>query len=246
MLTVDLLGMRYHRIILESATPETTRSLKDGFDYSFIVAMNQFLDESYSVVDKKSCLIDLSRDIDSIISAFNSTSRNEYRRSERINGLRFHSSITAFDEYYEFYAGCEKDRDWFPVPPSELAGSIVFSASYEGDLISGMSCYGHGNRLRVGRIYSNKRSKKSEILNNTLYGSAAKRIIVEICKYGIEHGYQSLDLGGVDLSAGAKSGITQFKLSFGGEIVGVKIGRYMSEAFRKQLDRIGSYGWDIT
>lgn len=246
MLTVGLLGMRYHRTILETVTPEISKPLKEGFDYSFIVSMGEFIDPAYSVVDKKSCLIDLSKDIDAIISGFNSTSRNEYRRSERTDGLEFHSQVGDFEEYYRFYSACEHDRDWFPVPPAELAESMVFSASYRGHLVSGMSCYGNEKRLRVGRIYSNKRSKKSETLNNTLYGSAAKRIVVEICKYGIERGYESLDLGGVDLSPGSKSGITQFKLSLGGEIVDVKLGRYMTEPFLKMLPTIKEMGWDIT
>lgn len=246
MLLVEVLDVRYNRTIVESATHETTSSLKDGFDYSFVVAMKEFSDDSYVVVGKKSCLIDLSKDIDSIINAFSSTSRNEYRRSEKISGLEFHSSVTDFDNYYKFYTACEKDRNWFPVPPEELKASIVFSATYEGQPISGMSCYGHGQRLRVGRIYSNKRSRKNEILNNTLYGSAAKRIVVEICKYGMLHGYKSLDLGGVDLTLGEKSGITQFKLSLGGEVVDVKIGRYMSEMFQNKKQVFSSNGWDLT
>src|SRR5687767_11139681 len=98
MLAVYILGMRYHRIIVESATRAVTAPLKE-YDYSFVVAMNDFDDDSYTVVEKKSCLIDLSRGLDAIVNSFSSTSRNEYRRSERINGLQFHSSISDFDRY---------------------------------------------------------------------------------------------------------------------------------------------------
>lgn len=195
---------------------------------------------------KKSSLLDLTKGIDAVIQAFNSTSRNEYRRTERNEHLQFFQGSPDFEKYYDFYAACERDRDWFPVPPDELKNSLLFSAAFQGELISGMSCYAHGARLRVGRIYSSKRSKKSDILNNTVYGGAAKRIVVEICKFGIANGYKTLDLGGVDLSEGSKSGITQFKLSLGGVLVNVKLARYMKENFTAALAGIKQEGWDIT
>ncbi|MFZ6012423.1 MAG: hypothetical protein ACOYXT_18915 [Bacteroidota bacterium] len=246
MLTAEVLGLTYHRIILESATADVTQELKDRYDYSFVVSMGLFSDPDYEVLQKKSCMIDLTQDLDKIIGNFNSTSRNEYRRSERTEGLVFQTSYEDFEKYYTFYAACENDRGWYPVPPDELKNSFVFSASYHQEFISGMSCYAHEKRLRVSRIYSLKRSNQSAALNNTLYGSAAKRIVVEICKFGIERGYHTLDLGGVDLSDQVKSGITQFKLSLGGEVADVKLGRYMKQGFKDALPEIKNKGWDIT
>jgi len=245
MLSATVLGLTYHRIILESVTPDLTQSLKEDYDYSFIVSMGQFSDQEYSVVKKKSCLLNLTKGLDSVINRFNSTCRNEFRRTERNSDLTFFQGYADFNEYYSFYTQCEKDRAWFPTPPEELRNSFLFTASFKNELISGMSCYAHGSRLRVGRIYSNKRSKLSESLNNTVYGSAAKRIVVEICKFGIANGYQTVDLGGVDLS-GQKSGITQFKLSLGGELVDVFLGRHMKETFTSRLNDINKLGWDIT
>jgi hypothetical protein len=245
VLEAQVLDLRYHRVILESASAAATEGLKKQFDYSFVVSMSDFEDREYEVVQKTSSLLDVSKGIDAIIGKFNSTSRNEYRRTERNNELKFFTGYNDFQEYFAFYSKCEHDRQWFPVPPSELKNSILFTAAFRDQPISGMSCYGHGKRLRVGRIYSTKRSSADKELSNTIYGGAAKRIVVEICKYAIQHGYETVDLGGVDLS-GAKSGITQFKLSLGGDIVTVLLGRFMKSNFKLRLPEIKSHGFDIT
>ena len=246
MLAAEVLGLKYHRIIVESVNPSTTAQFKQQFDYSFVVSFGDFSDEDYDVVGKYSCILDLTKGLDHIIAGFSSTSRNEFRRSERTEGLKFMQGYSDFDTYYRFYSACEHDREWLPVPPDELKNSLVFSASFHDEYISGMSCYHHNKRLRVGRIYSTKRSKRSEVLNNTLYGSAAKRIVVEICRYGIEQGFETLDLGGIDPGDQNKFGISQFKMSLGGVPTPVKLGRFMKESFRSELEAIKNCGWDIT
>lgn len=247
MLSVKLPFLSYHRVITDNVTPEYTKELKNE-DYSFVVAYGEFTDNEYQITPKYSCIINLDKTIDDVLSGFNPTSRNEVRRSEKIVELKFHSTINDFDfdEYYKFHESCEHDRGWFPVPPEELKQSLVFSATYNGFLIAGMSCYTHENKIRVGRIYSNKRSKQSDILTNLVYGVASKRIVFEICKYGILNNFKTLDLGGVDLNSNEKSGITKFKLSLGGEVVPVKLGRYFSNRFEDGESQIKANGWDLT
>ncbi len=247
MLEVKLPYLSYHRLLADSIDKSTTSELKKD-DYSFIVCYGAFEDDEYETVNKNSCIIDLTKGIEEVFSKFSATSRNEVRRADKINLLKFHSSISAFnfDEFYAFHTQCEHDRGWFPIPPEELKNSVVFSASYDGQLIAGMSCYTHHNRMRIGRIFSNKRSNKNEAINNLVYGVASKRIVLELCKYGIENGYISLDMGGVDMSDSVKSGITQFKLSLGGDVVPVKLGRYKKETFEKAELLIKNNGWDLT
>lgn len=246
MLIAQVLGLKYHRSIKERVNSDVTYALKNEYDYSFIVCMGEFIDGDYEVVDKTSCIIDLGSGVDKIQSGFNATGRNELRRSERIDGLRFYGGCEEFDSYYKFYAECEHARGWLPVPRDELRNSMLFTADYHGVPISGMSCYEEGKRLRIGRIYSTRRSKGCESLNNTVYGCAARRIVIEICKYGIEHGYETLDLGGIDLKDKNKSSIGQFKLSLGGRVADVKIGRHMKESFRTRMEEIKERGLDIT
>lgn len=234
-------------MLVDDSNNQITTELKKD-DYSFVVSYGNFEDEEYQVVEKNACIIDLTKGIDDVFAKFNPTSRNEVRRADKIPEMVFHSSLENFDfdTYYAFHTDCEKDRNWFPVPPEELRQSIVFSVTFNNILIAGMSCYAHANRLRVGRIYSNKRSHQSGVLTNLVYGVASKRIVFEICKYGIAHNFSTLDLGGVDLSTPEKSGITKFKLSLGGEVVPVKLARYTSSKFAKAEKQIKANGWDLT
>jgi hypothetical protein len=211
-----------------------------------VVCHGPFEDPAYDVVDKTSCVIDLAQGVEAIVASFNSTSRNEYRRALRAEELELSRGTDDLEAFYEFYAACEHERAWRPAPPSEIEQSLLFSARFEGELISGMSCYGDGERLRVGRIFSSKRAKRSERLTNTVYGGASKAIVADICAFGIEHGCTSLDLGGIDAGDGAKSGITQFKLSLGGVPTPVRVGRWMNDAFRAALPEIERLGMDVT
>lgn len=248
MLTVELPEFRYHRLIAENLDTSTTMALKNNFDYSFVVCYGSISDPDYEITKKNACLFDLTKGLDYVFSKFNATSRNEVRRSEKISELSFYSNINDFnfDEYYYFHQKCEHDRNWYPVPPEELKNSLIFTATYNGMFISGMSCYEHGERIRVGRIYSSKRSMQSDILNNVVYGCASKRIVYEICKYAIQKNFKTLDLGGIDVIDPLKAGITKFKLSLGGDLVPVKIARWSNEKFRQQEHLIREKGWDLT
>lgn len=248
MLRVSLIWFNYHRILAEKITSTDTIELKKEYDYSFIVCYGKFNDPDYEVTNKNACIIDLRGGIDSVFSKFSSTSRNEVRRSDKILGLIWHCGIRDFDfaEYYAFHQRCEQDRNWIPVPPDELKNSIVFSVTYNGNLISGISCYEHGNRIRVGRIYSTRRSNRLDNRTNFVYGCASKRLVFEICNYAIEKGYSTLDLGGVDLIDPNKIGISRFKMSLGGKVVPVIIARWGNNKYFEHKEIVRSKGWDIT
>lgn len=246
MLKASVDGLRYHRVLAENVTRQDTVSLKQDFDYSFVVSYGEFQDSDYEVVDKNSCLINLSGDIDSIFSTFKATCRNEIRRTEKIAGLSFHDKVEDFDGIYSFHRECEEQRDWYPIPREELRNSIVFYSAYRGIPISGMSCYSSGTRLRVGRIFSRRRADHFENLQPIVFSGAARRIVFELCKFGKERGFLTLDLGGIDIADSTKSGITQFKMSFSGEAVPVKIGRFTKSTYFEKLPRLRELGVDLT
>jgi hypothetical protein len=247
MLEVNFENIKYNRFLTNSVNSNTTIELKKLNDYSFIISYNgEFEDEEYEIVEKNACLIDLDLSSEDIVSGFNSTGRNEYRRTFRTLGLDFHFGFEDSQKYYDFYSRCEKARNWLPIPKPELENCLLFTASFQGEYISGMSCYKGENVLRVGRIYSTKRINTNKEINGTIYGGAAKRIVIEICNYAREKGFKYVDLGGVDLNSDEKSGISQFKLSLGGEIVPVKIGRFMKPGFIEKQKDIFLKGFDIT
>ncbi|HPI53271.1 MAG TPA: hypothetical protein PLU10_01195 [Chitinophagaceae bacterium] len=247
MFRINYEGLTYQRILTPHATPELLDNCKKDADYSFVVAYDNVLeDQDVEVLDKNACLFDLSLSDDDIVKAFNATGRNEYRRTFRTPGLEFHVGCGNLESYYTFYAACEHARAWYPVPIEELAQCLLFTASFEGEFISGMSCYTGGDTLRVSRIYSTKRINTNPAINGTIFGGAAKRLVVEICSYARTHGFKFVDLGGVDLSGNEKSGISEFKLSLGGKIVPVKIGRFIKPGFKEKQKEILARGFDIT
>jgi hypothetical protein len=248
MLSVSLLGIKYHRMLVGDVNEATTSSLKENFDYSFIVAYGKFQDKEYELTNKNACLIDLNLGLEKIFGKFNSTSRNEVRRAEKIPELMFFKGYenSGFDNFYKFHSNCEKDRNWYPVPPEELRNSILFSTTFNGDLISGISCFSHEDRIRVGRIFSSKRSNSDKRINNFIYGCAVKRLVYNICEFSIKNHFTFLDLGGIDLNDPSKIGISRFKMSFGCDIVPVKIARWSNDKFRNIKYQIEANGWDLT
>lgn len=247
MLTSSVLGLNYCRVLTDHLTPEAGDQLAAQNDYCFAVCYGSCNAPTFETVSKYACVIDLSAGPDAAFSRFHNTSRNEVRRSEKIATLRFRFGIDGeFDDYFSFYRTCEHARGWFPVPEGELRSSVLCTAFFDGEPISGMSAYSDGDRLRVGRIFSMKKVKYDERLNNLVYGCAAKRIVFELCRYGVMHGFGTLDLGGLDPHDPAKAGITKFKLSMGGQVAPVTIARYANARFLERQSAIRAAGYDIT
>lgn len=246
MLTATVLDIKYHRLLVEEMASPLGECLKQDFDYSFVVSYGNFEDVDYSIMPKKSCVIDLTFGIENVFKGFNPTCRNEVRKADKIEGLEFRAEIKDFDAFYAFHKNCEAERGWKPVPESELANSIVFSVYYYDIPLAGMTCYASNNMLRIGRIFTRRRSEEWEHTPKVLFSAASRKIVFEFCKYGIEQGYKSLDLGGIDPEDPSKAGITQFKLSFGGKIHPVLIGRYANQRFLENEHLIKKAGYDIT
>lgn len=246
MLKAEILGFKYHRELTHSATPEFTTPLKADYDYSFVISYGGFDDSAYKIIDKNAGIIDLTKGMDHVFGNFNKKNRQHVRGTETNTDLVFTYAIEDFDSYFQFYKRCENERGWFPVPESELRNSLVFSAMFNGQFIAGVTAYTTGKMLRLGRIYSTKRSNDETEISNAISGASTKRIVFDFCKYGIENGFETLDLGGVDLHDPSKAGITQFKQSFGIEIIPVKIGRYTTPVFDEKEHLIRENGYDLT
>jgi hypothetical protein len=247
MLVVESDGLKYCRLLSSSIDKNKTNEIKENFDYVFVVSYNAIIEDTdFQILEKNACLFNVDLSNEEIVKNFNATGRNEYRRTFRTDGLAFHFGYDNFDGYYEFYKKSEHARNWFPIPKLELENSILFTASFEGEYISGMSCYSCEETIRVSRIYSTKRINQNPKINGTIFGGAAKRLVIEICDYARKNGFKYVDLGGIDLSGKAKSGISEFKLSLGGEIVPVKIGRYMKPGFADKQKELLIKGIDIT
>lgn len=247
MLTASIFELNYCRLLTETLSEQDADALAAKFDYSFAVCYDACHAPGFETIPKNACLIDLSKGLDNAFAQFNATSRNEVRRAQKMQQLTFVTGIQEdFSSYFEFYKTCEHARGWFPAPESELRNSLIITAYFEEKPISGMSAYAHEGRLRIGRIYSLKRQNNERQLTNLVFGCAAKRIVYEYCRYASEHGFHSLDLGGVDLHDPAKAGITRFKLSLGGKVWPVTIARHANARFKDHFPLIREAGYDLT
>jgi hypothetical protein len=246
MLEVNYSGIKYHRAIQKNITVQNTEPLKSNWDYSFVISFGQFEDVQYDWVSKNSCLIPLVGDFEALLARFSPGNRNQIRKFDRIDGFTFEAGISEVDMYYEFYASCEKERGWYPMPQSELLASTVFSVRAKGKLIAGMACYGDDDYFRVSRIYSSRRSGVGEVITNQQYASASKKIVFEICKFASRQNYYFVDLGGIDLTDSQKSGLAEFKMSFRPEVVPVQIGRFYKSGVKEKMKSILAEGIDIT
>jgi hypothetical protein len=246
MLKASVAGLKYHRLLTDHADRDLSRHLKNEFDYSFIISYGGFEDEDYELVNKQAGLIDLSSGIESAFSGFQATCRKQVRQANKNSELAFHFGVKEFCPFYEFYTECEKERGWFPIPPDELKNSLVIYATYKHEPIAGMSCYSSGKRLRLGRIFSKRRSTAFDNDRKVMFSMASRRIVFDFCKYGVEGGFSTLDMGGIDIERGEKSGIGDFKMSFGCKIVPVVIGRHVSAKFAEKAAAIRAMGLDIT
>lgn len=245
MLSINHQNFRYHRLVTQNFYESAHPELLSDFEYSFVISYGEFISKSYDVIDKNAAIIDLSQGIDHAFSLFNATARKHIRRFEKLDELTFHNSVENKQSFYDFYTTCENSRDWYPVPYEELFESLIFYVCYNGEPISGISAYTHNGLIRMGRIFSLRNNSSLEN-SNLIYGVAAKKIVYEFCKYAIENGCNQLDLGGVDLTAENKSGITDFKLSFTDKIVPVKIGRWSKVDYKTIQQQFLDQKLDLT
>lgn len=247
MFEAEILGLKYCRLLVGKSFSGSIEHLKSKYDYIFIVCYDKCTqDAEFEYLNKNACVFDLDKTDEEIIKGFNSTSRNELRKTYKLEKIQFQIGYSKFDEYYHFYKTCEQSRNWYPVPEDELRKSLLFSIAYDGQLISGMSCYIGGDTIRVGRIFSRRRINSNQSITGAIYGGASKRIVYEICLYARAQGLKFVDLGGVDLLGNEKSGISDFKLSLGATVVPVKIGRYKNSSFIEKEEEIRKLGCDIT
>jgi hypothetical protein len=247
MLSIEHNKIKYHRIVTDNFYEDKNEELLKNFNYSFVISYGDFVSKSYDVVDKNAVIIKLDKGIDSVFSKFHAKVRTHTRRFEKLDELTFHKKIPNKTDFYDFYTECEHSRGWKPVPEDEIFKSIIFYVCHNGIPISGISAYTCENKIRLGRIFSLRNTTDIDKAN-LVFGVAAKKIIYEFCVFGVENNFDSLDLGGIDLTSDKKSGVTYFKLSFSDNIVPVKIGRFVKapDSYSKMKKEFSSSGLDLT
>lgn len=232
MLTVPILGFRYARVMADHILPDEIEKLKKSFNYLFVVTYdNDPPPGSFNIQKRQAFVIDLTQGIKIVFDNFKKNTRNEIRRAENDPTLSFVLNDNNWKVAYSRYKKFEQARNWMPMLKTEFKRSILFSAYYRGDIISGIACYGHNSILRVNKIFSIRNHNTYTDLSAAVIGYASRRLIYDVCQYGIENNYTRLDLGGVNFTSSSKIGISKFKQSFGGILQNTCVSRYMTPGF---------------
>lgn len=173
--------------------------------------------QGFGLMRKKLANILLDGTIDEISGRFARRTWQEITKTEKIPGLEFKINDPDSKSTYKLYAEFERAQGRKPWGVDSFSGVINFNAYYNGELIAAVPCYNLFPYLQVRAIFS-KRLNVSEGSNKEMYkliGSATRRLIFEICKFGKEKNYAFVGLGSVNYSTPQKSNVAQFKMFFG-------------------------------
>lgn len=180
---------------------------------------------------KTTALIDLMPDEDDVFRKFSDTTRNEIRKTYRIDDFKIINNDNKFDDAYQLYKKFEYAQGRAPVVKSVLKKCKLFSAYFKDELISAIFVIESSKYLRIRSIFS-KRLQAEDKEMYKIISNATRRIVWEICLWGKENGFHSLDLASVNFKNPKTANITKFKMSFGGNVVNEYTYVYKSKAFR--------------
>ena len=209
--------------------------------YSSIVAVsynkisNDFLSpintKNLKIRPKTVTCVDLKLSTDDIIKKFNDTAQKHVKRALKNPDLTFnHAKNPNDNESYATYKRFEYSQGRVPISRNEFSSYRLFTASYKREQISGISLVESFPNIRTITIYS----KRLNVDDKELYkiiAQSSRALVYKICLWAKEEGFKMFDLGSINTVDPKKAGITDFKLSFGGEIIPEYTYIYKSNSF---------------
>ncbi|HBD95955.1 MAG: hypothetical protein UX41_C0011G0006 [Candidatus Collierbacteria bacterium GW2011_GWE1_46_18] len=190
-------------------------------DQSQIISYKNMATDQVKLVSKTP-IIRLNKPINNIYANFNKTTRNEINRSQSVKELLFEIDSKSYDDFYNLYLDFEKRKNRLSQIPklNDLRNnSRLFIARYKGKCISAILCYDDQRMFRANIICSVRLQDDDKDLNKIISYSS-RRLIYEICDFGIKNNYKFFDLGEIceDIYSDVYN-ITKFKLNFSNELV---------------------------
>ena len=173
--------------------------------------------EGFRLRQKKTPNIYLSDGPEAVLSRFRDTVRNEVHRTERIDGFEVRVPDPDRDAPYRVYRDFEFSQGRAPISKEEFSRFICAGAYLDGRFISGITFFQSNDKIRIRSIFSLRMDAKGSE-DKELYktvGFASKRLMFDICRYGIEHGAKVVDLASINLVDPEKEPIARFKSGFG-------------------------------
>lgn len=199
---------------------ENLKKLLDKKKYDYITVISYgdlgLEKEGFSLKRKRLANIHLNGSTEEILGKFARRTQQEIARTYKIPELEFRIADTDMEKTYGLYAEFERAQGRKPWKKDTFEGLINFNAYYRGELIASVPCYDLNPYLQVRAIFS-KRLKVGEEDREMykLIGSATRRLIYEICRYGRERNYRFVGLGSVNYSTEQKANVAGFKMFFG-------------------------------
>ena len=239
MIKYKINGFCFIRTVLNRMNSKKVNDIINSSDYSYIVSYENYDKlKWYKKEIKKTPVINLISDIDSVFNQFNSTTRNEVNKTFKIKQLKFYGPIKGNDKIYEIHRFFETSQGRTPWINNEIINCNNFVAFYDGIPIAFIGFTINDNILRVIHINSLRTNEKKLPCEKKIIPWSTRRILYEACKYGFDKSLKKVDLGVVNLSDSSKEGVARFKMSFTKNIVKTYIFRYASKDvinFIKQL-----------
>ena len=236
----SLCGLPYIRTVMHTVTAGELASLQKKHHYIYLVSyVKCAAPRGCTRTEKHTAVIPLTDAPDAILARFKKNTRNEIRKSEHIPELTFRVDDTNRRESYAVYAHAKTVDGALLSLKREFSQCLLSNAYWKGKMIVSIASYRADGILRFKTIAS---LRKDEDMDPRIIGYATRRLVWEICMYGKEKGYTTIDLGGINFSQNAKKGIAQFKQSFGGDVIPEYTYRYESRIFsilRKVLTLFG-------
>lgn len=219
----NYLFFKYIFFLLEPIDFNFLNKIIKKYDLISIVS-HDILEEltGFSLVTKKTSIIKIDYNEKNLIfSNFHKTTRNEINQSYKIDNLEFKifaKDDKKFIEFYHVYVMHEKSQKRIPESKKVFDGHKFCVAIFRGHIISAVSFYETMSGVLRVKSISSLRVVVQDIFLKKIISLSSRRIIWEICQYGNEKKFNSLDLAYVNLQ-GLRQGIDNFKLSFGGDII---------------------------
>ena len=236
MLETTINGMKYLRTVFKRINISTITSLKEKYDYIYFVSYEKKDIQDFFCLYKKTAVIDLTKGLERVYYSFNKATRKQVNKSNRIQGLDFVSLDTNSSQAYNILSKFELSQGRTPPPSFEFSQSMIFSAYYNKRLIAYVSLFINDGIIR--EIYkASVRLEKDDIPLNII-SCAGRRIVYEICKYGINNGYDIYDLAVVNLTDPQKAGISKYKMSFTKTLIDTYIYRFETSEFIELREKL--------
>ncbi len=208
------------------------RALKHkSFDAILALSYQEFESmANVSVRVKTTALIDLLPDSPEIFKKFHDTTRNEINKTYKNELLTIYREDAKKLPAYKMYTIFERSQGRKPLRMNEFCRFKLFSAYYKGEIISAITIIESGDRLRIRSIFSKRLAVMDKEVMKVI-SNASRRLMWEVCQWGKDTGYQSLDLASVNFVNPRTASITKFKMSFGGQVINEYTYSYQSLIF---------------